>query len=417
MDNWQPREAPVTVTVPAVPAQGVETPPRVVDVFVYAATQIHRAAAEIWPGVPVELQCHVPSVTGYVHRTRVGERTLYAKTSLLGVSLVSLLRGACGPWPAVLEKQREYVQQPDGLLQREAAQLRTLADLDQPRVCAVAGLAEGVIFTEPVAGPSLGDLLFVRPGDTAELLTLAFDELRPLHRAGAALRLDPAGVIGERSISGTFLRKFNGLSGATYVERVGAERRESQTCKELAELLRGSVERLRRLRMMLPAPVGTTLAYGDLKPEHVVFSDGADGRPVLLDPGLTRAAPMVDVAKLLSRTVLLLAARQPDAATARQVLDGFGTFALARTVGMSGEGRRSSLRHLLTLWLMDTLNILTTYLSAPATLPLPPLGLALVERAVPVCRLVDSVSAELVNGPARRDEWDRALGEAMAVTS
>lgn len=407
----------MTISLPTVPHQGRDLLPRMVDVFVHAAAQIHRAAAELWPGLPVELERHVPSVTGYVHRARIGERTLYAKTSLLGVSLVSLLRGACGPWAAVLEEQRKYVEQPDGLLQREAAQLRILASLDRPRVCAVAGLTQGVIFTEPVTGPSLGDLLLTRPGDTVELLAAAFDELRPLHRPDAARRLDPAGVIGERSIAGTFQRKFNGLSGTTYIERIGAERCDPQNCQELAELVHGSVEKLRRLRMALPAAEGTTLAYGDLKPEHVVFPDGEGSRPVLLDPGLMRMAPMVDVAKMLSRTVLVLIAGRPGAAAVRQILDGFTVFAVSRIAQMSAGDQRVWLRHLLTLWLMDTLNILTTYLSAPAALPFPSLGLTLVERAVPVCRMVDRISTELAVGPSRLDVWDRALDEAMEVAS
>lgn len=402
---------------PTAPVQGEDTPPRMADVFVHATAQIHRAAAELWPGLPIELQQHVPSVTGYVHRARVGERTLYAKTSLLGVSLVSLLRGTCGPWSAVLEEQRKYMEQVDGLLQREAAQLRILASLDRPRVCAVAGLTQGVIFTEPVPGPTLGDLLLARPGDTAELMSAAFDELRPLHRAGAARRLDPAGVIGERSIAGTFHRKFNGLSGTTYIALLGQGRCDQQSCQELTELVRASVERLRRLRMMLPAAEGTTLAYGDLKPEHVVFPDGEDSRPVLLDPGLMRTAPLVDVAKMLSRTVLVLAATRPSRSTVRQVLDGFTVFAVSRIAQMSARDQRLWLRHLLTLWLMDTLNILTTYLTAPAQLPLPPVGLTLVERAVPVCRMVDRISVELAGEPARLDVWDNALDEAMGAAS
>lgn len=405
------------ITVPVVPVQRAQPLPRLADVFVHAAAQIHRAAAEIWPRVYVQLDHHVPSITGYVHRAQVGDRVLYAKTSVLGVSLVSLLRGARGSWSDVLEGQQKYVERPDGLLQREAAQLRFLGALGGPRVCTVAGLAQGVMFTEPVPGPSLGDLLFTRPGHTADLLALTFAELRPLHRSGAARRLGPAGVIGERCIAGTFLRKFNGLSGAAYIERLGAERCEPQTCEELAELVRRSVKRLRRLRITLTAAAGTTLAYGDLKPEHVIFPDGEAGRPVLLDPGLMGAAPMVDAAKLLSRTVLLLVARQPDASTARQVLEGFGGFVESRARVMSGRERPHWLRHLLTLWLMDTLNILTTYLSAPAALPLPRLGVALVARAVPVCRLVDTISADLVDDPHRRDLLDSALHEATAVAS
>jgi hypothetical protein len=207
------------------------------------------------------------------------------------------------------------------------------------------------------------------------------------------------------------------LSGATYVERLGEERCEVGSRAETIELVRGSVARLRGLRMALPGAVGTTLAYGDLKPEHVLFPDGLDGRPVLLDPGLLRGSPMVDVAKLISRTVLLLAVHRPGADTARQVVEGIGAFAEDRGARLSGRDRRMWLRGVLTLWLMDTVNIVSTYLSAPAALPLPTHGLALVDRAVPVCSLVDEVSADLANRAAGHEAWDGALAHALAVAS
>ncbi|MET9846654.1 hypothetical protein [Streptomyces ossamyceticus] len=408
----------MTIDVPtAPPLREVLTRPSVGEVFVHAAARIHRAAADLWPGVPVCLEQHVPSVTSYVHRARVGDRILYAKVSVLGVSLVSLLRGACGNWPNVVEAQREYVQRADGLLEREAAQLLLLAGMEQPRVCALAGTSRGVMFTERVTGPTLGELLLARPGDTAELLAVPLAELRPLHRPDVVRRLEPGGVIGERSIAGTFLRKFNGLSGSVYVDRLGAERCAPGQRQEVVELLRRAVVRLLRLRMGLAPAAHTTLAYGDLKPEHVVFPDGPEGRPVLLDPGLLRAGPSVDVSKLLSRTVLFMAARQPGAATARQVVEGLGVFGQARALRLSRQARRVWLRELLTLSLMDTTNILTTYLSAPSALPLPGHGLALVERAVAVCTLVDAVSGDLATGADVRGVWDRALDHALAVAS
>ncbi|MCN9241882.1 hypothetical protein NGF19_13955 [Streptomyces sp. RY43-2] len=284
-------------------------------------------------------------------------------------------------------------------------------------MCAVAGIRRGVIFTEPVTGPSLGELLLAHPGETCELLTRPFAELRPLHQPGSLSRLDPSGVIGERSIAGTFLRKFNGLSGAAYVDRLGAERCGPGPREETVDLVRGSVDRLRRLRMALPSTESTTLAYGDLKPEHVFFPDGPDGRPVLLDPGLLRASPMTDLAKLISRTVLFLAAHRPSAGTAWRVVGGIEKFAESQVTGLSGRDRDVLLRGLLTLWLMDTVNILTTYLSAPAALPLPALGAALVDRAVPVSSLVDVVSEALTDRAAVRDVWDLAISMALAVAS
>ncbi|MFJ1607082.1 hypothetical protein ACIOHS_27470 [Streptomyces sp. NPDC088253] len=390
--------------------------PTVAEVFVHAAARIHRAAAEIWPGDPVFLDQHVPSVTGYVHRVRVADRTLYAKTSFLGISLVSLLRGTRGSWAVVRQAQQDYEQRPDGLLAREAAQLRALAGLGGPQVCSVVGMRSGVIFTEAVPGPTLTELLLDRPGQTGELLERPLLELQPLHRPGAARRLEPAGVMEERSIAGTFLRKFDGAASAQYVEQLGVERVERLTREQVVELVRVSVRRLHGLRMTLPSVPGTTLAYGDLKPEHVVFPEGPDGRPVLLDPGLLQASPMIDVAKLLSRTVLFLVAHRPDPVTVRQILDGLAVLAVARAGHLSAKERRAWVRHLLTLWLMDTLNITTTYLSAPAGLPLPTLGQALVERADRVCCLVDVVSADLHN-PGARGLGDRTLDRIAEVAA
>ncbi|MFH8441262.1 hypothetical protein ACH4D3_08535 [Streptomyces sp. NPDC018026] len=401
----------MTIDAHAAPAL---TRPTVAEVFVHAAARIHQAAAGIWPGEPVLLDAHVPSVTGYVHRARVGDRVLYGKTSILGVSLVSLLRGTRGSWPTVLQAQQEYEQRPDGLLVREAAQLRILSDPSGPQVCPVAGMRDGVIFTEAVPGPTLTDLLLVMPERTRELMEQPLAELRPLHRPGAARRLDPAGAIGERSIAGTFQRKFN--EGAdTYVDDLGAEHCDPETRAAIVELVRASVSRLRRLRMTLPAPVGTSLAFGDLKPEHVVFPAGPDCRPVLLDPGLLRGSPMVDLAKLLSRTVLVLITHRPGPAITRQILAGLALLALTRAGHLSARERRPWLRHLLTLWLIDTLNITTTYLSAPAALPLPRLGAAVVDRALALCLLVDAVSADLLDGGPGMG--DRSLGRIAEVAA
>ncbi len=391
--------------------------PELGQAFDYAASQIEGAAGRLWPEEPAHLGEHVPSATGYVRRVQVGDRLLFAKVSFLGISLVSLLRGARGDWPAVREAQREYVTGPDSLLVREAAQLRQLAALGSPRVCGVAGVCDGVLFTEQVKGPTLADMLLVRPGDTAELLACPLEELRELHRSNRALKLEPSGVIGERSISATFLRKFNGISGRTYVTGLGADRCAPADRAEVVDLLSRSIGRLHRLRLGLLPASRDTFAYGDLKPEHVLFPDGPDARPVLLDPGLLQAAPAVDTAKLISRTVLLLAGHQPSEETVGQIVEGLNTFAAARTLRLSAPARRVWLRDLMALWLMDTVNILSTYLSAPSALPLPRQGLALAARAVEVCRLVESVSAVLVTGTEPNRAWDSMMESAVAVAS
>lgn len=407
-----------TTTVSTSP-EPVPPVPAAAEVFAFADREIAAAAGDLWPRAAVDLGDHVPSVTGYVRRIRVGGRTLYAKYAFLGVSLVSLLRGACGSWPETRTAQQAYVRRAGALMNREAAQLRLLARQDAPRVCPVAGLARGVLFTESVTGPALADLLLKCPHDAAVLLAGTFGELRRLHSPVGARLLDPSRGISERSIRGTFQRKFNGLSGPTYVDRLGAERCAPGDRDLVVGLLRDVVVRLHRLRVpalgrQADRPV---LAYGDLKPEHVMFPEGTGRRAVFIDPGLLLAPPAVDAAKLISRTVLLLAAARPGAGTGRQVLHGIDAFAAARTDALPVRVRRSWLRELLVLWLMDSVNILTTYLSAPAALPLPARGAVLVDRVVDVVRMADRLSSELTAGADARTVWVGALGRAQVIAA
>jgi hypothetical protein len=390
--------------------------PGMEEVFRFAEQEIGLAAAELWPGAVVEFGEHVPSVTGYVRRIVVDGRELYAKYAFLGVSLVSLLRGACGEWPQVLKDQHVYVARADALLEREAAQLRLLARMRYPRVCQVAGVARGVLFTRPVAGPTLGGLLLQQPEATAPLLQQVFAELRPLHRPRRH-GLGSTNVIGERSIAGTFLRKFNGASGAAYVDKLETGRCEPGTREQVVGVLRRTVARLHRLRTAVVPAAGTELAYGDLKPEHVVFPDGPGSRPVFIDPGLLRGGQVVDAAKLISRIVLLLAATRPGPDAADYALDGIDLFTRARLRDLGGDARAAWLRDLVTLWLMDSVNIITTYLSAPATLPLPAHGEALLRRVVPAMCMVDRISEALVSGTPPRIVFQSALVHAWTAAS
>ncbi|EGX54733.1 hypothetical protein SZN_36424 [Streptomyces zinciresistens K42] len=334
------------------------------------------------------------------------------------MSLVSLLRGACGPWPQVRAAQQDYVQRTDALIGREAAQLRLLLELGGPRVCPVAGVRRGVLFTESVTGPSLAQLLLDQPQDSATLLAGIFGELRELHHPAAVERLASAGAIGERSIAATFQRKFNGLSGPTYVQRLGADRCAADDREEVVEALRQVVVRLHRLRgRVLPQPHRRVLVYGDLKPEHVLFPDGVDQPPVFIDPGLLLAQTTVGVAKLISRTVLTPAASRPGMETGKQVVHGIGVFAAGRMKGLSVKACRAWLRDGLVLWLMDSVNILTTYLPAPAELPLPAQGTALVGRAVALARMLDRISADLTTAGGPGAVRDGALDYAQAVAA
>ncbi|MCX5205715.1 hypothetical protein OG897_30215 [Streptomyces sp. NBC_00237] len=377
------------------------TTPQASTLFAYADELVEKAAASQWPGAPVTLGAHVPSVTGYVRRLEVGRRPLFAKVSVLGVSLVSALRGTCGTWEAVQAAQAAYTASPGALLERETAQLGLLTAAGL-RAAHVAAYRDGVQFTEPVEGPTLGDLVADQPHRTADLMTAVRRELALLQRPDLVDRAD-ALAIRERSIDATFARKFNGLSGGIYLSQAG----------ECGPVLTSVVSRLRRLRL---APAGRrAVAFGDLKPEHAVFPDGPGGRPVFLDPGLSLTHPCADPAKLISRMVLGLIARPPQAAGVSATVTGIGAFIDTATAGQSPQERAAWLRHLVVLWLMDTTNIVTTYLTAPASLPLPERAEAVCAKAGPVCVFLDRVSARLLAGTDPRAVRRLALSDVVTA--
>lgn len=387
------------------------------EVFAFADVEIQQAATELWPGAVIEPGAHVPSVTAYVRRMKVNGLQLYAKYSLLGVSLVSLLRGTCGDWDQVRRDQEEYVMRPDALLKREAAQLRFLTTLGHLKVCRSLGVRRGVLFTEPVPGPSLASLLLRRPAAAAEVLSAPLRELHPLHRPSAQESPDVPAVIGERSIARTFMRKFNGISGTTYLDRLGEQRCAPRDRGPVIDLLRQTVARLRPLRPAVLPATGHVVAFGDLKPEHVHFPDGPSGQPVFLDPGLLRGRAAVDAAKLVSRTALLLVASRPGDAAGQQITGGIDAVLHAQLARLPRRAREACLREFLVLWLMDTVNILTTYLSAPASLPLPARGELVVQRATVVCTLLDQLSDGLADGGPSDAVWEHGLTMLRAAAS
>lgn len=187
-----------------------------------------------------------------------------------------MLRGVCGDWDTVKTAQAAYTSSPGALLRREMAQLQVLATAGL-RVPRVAGYTNGVLFTQAVHGSTLADLVVREPHRTAELLGRVVDELGcGLRRPEVAAQVDRA-PSGERSISATFQRKFNGLSGGIYLRETG-----------LGEVLTVVVTRLRQAKS-LPAMPNLPVISGDLKPEHVVFSER--GGIAFLDPGLQHGRP------------------------------------------------------------------------------------------------------------------------------
>ncbi|WP_051774681.1 phosphotransferase [Streptomyces sp. NRRL S-237] len=386
--------------------------PTAADLFAYADRQITDAAITQWPDSWVGMGTRVPSPTGYVRRICVGNRHVYAKYSVLGTSLVSLLRGACGDWPAVHAAQERYVRSGESLMRREAAQISFLARNRGPRPAQFEGLQAGVLFTAPVTGTPLSQLLLADPGRTAELLDLAFRELAPLHRSRASV----SGLAGvERSIMGTFQRKFGRPHAAhAYLAELVGRTEDGGGPDVLPRVVR---RLLKPTSLPNPAP-NSVLCYGDLKPEHILLPpDDPTARPRFIDPGLVFAHPHTDLAKFVMRTVLFLIATRPAPAVTEQILGGLAEHLDNQLRGASTYDQLMLLRQILTWMLMDAVNIMSTYLAAPSSLPLPPSGEALAARSGPVLVALDRVTADLEQDTPVRTMWESALSEFKAAAA
>jgi hypothetical protein len=166
--------------------------------------------------------------------------------------------------------------------------------------------------------------------------------------------------------------------------------------QEVIELMQVAVRRLLPMSRAISRR-RVTAVFGDLKPEHL-FLDG----PVLtvIDPAMQWAAgPQPDVAKLAGRA-LLLALGHPRPQAGQQIVQGVASTLSRHIACLPATGRAAYLREVLLLWVMDTVSILMTCLSAPRGLPLAPHQTALVAQARMVARLVDQVGALLCGAAA-----------------
>lgn len=373
---------------------------------------IARAVEDLWPDKRFVLGPQCPSVTSYVCRVTVDEEQLIAKYSWLGISLVSILRGAAGTWAEVRKAQRAYLRSRDVLTAREAQHLESLRTLGRPRVCETVGLHRGVLFTRPVAGTPLADELAARPWETGALLDAALSDMGDLHSAAGAKCLRGAVPISERSVVGVFRRKFNGFSAASYLQALGQDSGlQEHEGQEVVTLVRGTVSRLLRMAGAVSSRQDT-MVFGDLKPEHV-YLDGP--RLTFIDPAVQWAAgPQPDVAKLTGRT-LLLAIGHPESHAGRQIVQGVASTLARHVTALPERERAGRLREVIVLWLMDTMSILSTCLSAPPGLPLAPHQRALVANARTVAGVVDRVSALLVGSMAGSRLLDAACSEIERI--
>ncbi|MGH3897743.1 MAG: phosphotransferase, partial [Pseudonocardiaceae bacterium] len=261
---------------PITTASGMDTAVSPGRVLHHARTAVEMVATRLWAGERVQVGPYLPSVTNYVTFLRVGERSFVAKYSLLGTSLVSVVRGLRGTWPQVETSQRAYVADPQGLLAQEHAQLRALATTARRgalplRVPQIITYEAGVLITVAVAASSLSTKLLRGSQHPGKLLTQVADTARRLQCACDA---DPAlgAVMLSRphsSIAGTYARKFLSPRRAQdYLTGLGDGWAGPTERREIQDSLTGLRSVLSSLLRPTAAPV---VIYGDLKPEHVLL--------------------------------------------------------------------------------------------------------------------------------------------------
>ncbi|MFB8124662.1 hypothetical protein ACFVG1_32485 [Streptomyces bacillaris] len=365
---------------------------------------IAQAAEKVWPGRGAVLGPQCPSVTSYVCQVGVEGEELYAKYTWLSSSLVSILRGARGSWADVQGEQGPYVRSADLVTRREHQHLGFLQELGRPRVGEPVGLRDGVLFTRAVTGTTVAEELTVRPWDTETVLRSVLLCLGELHCEAGAGYLRRSWPITERGIPDVFARKFRGPSAARYVADLGRDRLIAEGERAaIVDLLGTAVRRLLRLTGAI-RPRQRCAVFGDLKPEHVYLTSGH--RMTFIDPALQWAAgPEPDVAKLFGRT-LLLGLCHHELRAEQQITEG-----VMAALGRHGKGLRprdqaDRLREVMVLWLMDTVNILSTCLSAPSDFPLTSSQQVLVSQARRIAAVVERVSGLLIgsaSGPGLLD--------------
>ncbi|MGH3902478.1 MAG: phosphotransferase, partial [Pseudonocardiaceae bacterium] len=332
--------------------------------------------------------------------------------SLLGTSLVSVVRGLRGTWPQVETSQRAYVADPQGLLAREHAQLRALATTARRgalplRVPQIITYEAGVLITVAVAAPSLSTELLRGSQHPGKLLTQVADTARRLQCACDAGNPALGAVMLSRShssIAGTYARKFLSPRRAQdYLTALGDGWAGPTERREIQDSLTG----LRSVLSSLLRPTAPLVViYGDLKPEHVLLEPA--GWQTWVDPGLQRADPAAELAKLVSRTALLLVAAQPPADRISAILDALDQL-VTDFLSRDARGDMHMLRRLLALWLADWSNYLATGLSLPPQVPLPllPMLQAATAQSRALLLLATDIAAHLVTNPAHA--WHVAL--------
>lgn len=225
------------------------------------------------------------------------------------------------------------------------------------------------------------------------------------HELAAAHRVIPGVVLSapHSSIAGTYARKFLSAQTGDYLSGLGQGWAGPAERRWIRESLTGLGSVLAPLLRSIPSQV---VIYGDLKPEHVLLEP--TGWQIWIDPGLQPADLAAELAKLVSRTALLLVTAVPSCAQITAIINALDHL-VTEHLAHHELAEPSRLRRLMALWLADWANYLATGLSlAPNVgLPLPLTLLAAAAQARPLLALATDIAAHLVTDPAHA--WAVAL--------
>lgn len=371
--------------------------PTAQDLLEHAETAVSDVVRKLVGNTATVVLRHLPSITNYVATVSTSAETQWvAKYAILDTSLVSLTRGLKGDWQSVLQKQASYLTGLT-LVDREREQLRFLSEETALRVPEVIGCIDGVLLTRFEKGPTAADILLNHRDGSHQLL-------HELHRVGRSLysadqRELPQWVTAEphANIADTFARKFMNPKANEFVMSLGQGRFNDARRSRLTQRFQAAVPTLIALSPAVAQTIEASrgLAFGDLKPEHLIRT--SDQSIQFIDPNLQLTSPLVDVAKFLSRTALLLATSSTSPAQARQVTSAATEYAdraiddICETSLVTASRARSTVT---TMWGMDTANLLSTCLSIPvdAGLAWPKFALTLSRNAPAVADLLSFIA-------------------------
>ncbi|MFE0062361.1 hypothetical protein [Streptomyces sp. NPDC059003] len=265
-----------------------------------------------------------------------------------------------------------------------------------------------MLFTEMLpAHITVADLIHKEPDHALAALETA---AHTTHATLASAQLGDAahGVLTSQTISALIALR-SPQSWDRYLTR-SARLPDSEHCSVVNAVTNGVHQILPSLRSLAPAP---PVHYGHLQPDHILVPPGPDQSPVLFSPRLQRGSAGVDLARLISQTVLSLITT-PGTPAVDQALTTLDTLLSTRVSNLWAD-QQAWVRTVLHLWLTDSLITLVNTVTAPPRLPLPALAQGILQHHHRIRALLNWLrTLTTVNNP--RTAWTAMTSVVAELT-